>query len=255
MVYKINLPHKMKRIQSIKKRYYTIILLLFAIVGCSNKDIISKEDMAKIVADMFVVDQLSEQKPDIRIASDSLKVYETIIEHYGYTYEQFQQSTKYYIQKGDQYKKIHIGAKDIIQAKTSIYRDLANRERELEKWKWIMDTIKYMPPNRLTKEPFFRSIKWLVTQNQYPTFIFTEAPCFDNPANSEWWITNITRPYNKFPFPQKNTISNKERFMQIDKSRKLLSSAPPKVRTKNYSLNLDPEEKAELKEENTELVK
>lgn len=76
-------------------------------LSCGRKDkVIPRDDMARIYAEMFVLDQKISQESDIRRKADTLLVYEPVFEAYGYTSDDYRASMAYYIKDPDRYVKI-----------------------------------------------------------------------------------------------------------------------------------------------------
>ncbi|MDO4735999.1 MAG: DUF4296 domain-containing protein [Bacteroidia bacterium] len=85
--------------------FFILSLAVFSLVGC-NKDkakVIGKSDMAKIIADLYLADQILEEGTEKRVQADTMLVYMPIIEKYGYTLNDYKKSIEYYLQKDEGY--------------------------------------------------------------------------------------------------------------------------------------------------------
>lgn len=87
--------------------------------------------MQNIYYDMFVADGLLTSVPDIRMQTDSLKVYASIFEKYGYTEEQFLTAQTALLAKPKQMTKV------ITSARTMLEKRLSALTREVE----VLDSI------------------------------------------------------------------------------------------------------------------
>ena len=86
----------------------TISAILVCICSCSEGGkVIPRSKMAKIYADMFIVDAWITAAPyESRKLADSTRVYEPIFNDYGYTTEDYRASVSYYLQDPDRFSRI-----------------------------------------------------------------------------------------------------------------------------------------------------
>ena len=94
------------------KRIFTAILavaLLFAL-GCKkDKKIIPRYDMISVLVKIHLFDgamQISQYNPEVSL-SDTLDVYELVLEEYGYTRAQFDSSIQYYSKDLKKFDRIY----------------------------------------------------------------------------------------------------------------------------------------------------
>ena len=100
-------------------RLFCCTLLLFS---CKSVPI-SRDRMAKIIVEMSMIDQMVQDQPEVRLATDTALVYEAIFRKYGYTQKEFDLSLTYHIQKPNKLSK-----------KIAPYRDqLVSRRDALQK--------------------------------------------------------------------------------------------------------------------------
>ena len=81
--------------------------MIVSLASCGKKSrVIPRGDMARIYAEMFVIDQRIYFDREARGMADSLLVYEPIFEKYGYTSDDYRQSMAHYIKDPDRYARI-----------------------------------------------------------------------------------------------------------------------------------------------------
>jgi len=87
--------------------------LLFGIVlmssGCQPEDIIPRDDMVVLLSEFYKADACIDAATATYSKSlglDSLRVYQPVVEQYGYTKELFRSSVEYYLHRPDDMNKI-----------------------------------------------------------------------------------------------------------------------------------------------------
>lgn len=74
-----------------------------ALSSCSERADIPKDKMVNIYCEMYLADQLIDDVPGMRAQADTMSVYAPIIEKYGFTVEQFNNSVQYYLRDPERY--------------------------------------------------------------------------------------------------------------------------------------------------------
>lgn len=83
--------------------------------GVSNRPVISKDDMSKILSDMYLANQWAAADPERSAKADTTLLYEAVFQRYGYTFDDFNSSMEIYIRKPNAYKKIFKTADEILK--------------------------------------------------------------------------------------------------------------------------------------------
>lgn len=98
------------------KKIRTIILfsLLALMVACAPKGIIPKRKMARINADMFLLDQYAGADREMRRFTDTAALYKGLFRSYGCTAEQYSASIDYYLNNTRDMEKILDMTEDIL---------------------------------------------------------------------------------------------------------------------------------------------
>lgn len=73
------------------KRIILLICVIFMplLMGCSQRYVIPEEEMGNIYHDLFLLDRYLSDDPDSRFQTDSMFVYESVFEKYGYSSDEF----------------------------------------------------------------------------------------------------------------------------------------------------------------------
>jgi len=110
------------------------IFLLLALwpvfTGCGRPRIIPEKKMVRIYKDMFIADTWIRDRKDVRKLADSSLVFDPIFERYGYRFEDFDESVRYYLDKPDLFLKIVNQASDEVRAVGDRLSAEADAEKE-----------------------------------------------------------------------------------------------------------------------------
>lgn len=91
-------------------RWAHIVVLaavLAMVCGCGRRArVIPAEKLSRIYHDMFLADQWLRDHPAARKAADTTLVFDPIFRRYGYTFEDYDRSVHYYLDRPEQYAKI-----------------------------------------------------------------------------------------------------------------------------------------------------
>ncbi|MBQ3206673.1 MAG: DUF4296 domain-containing protein [Bacteroidales bacterium] len=108
------------------------LLLCFA---CSDDEskVISRGKMAKIYAEMLVMDQWAVSDSRLRQKADTSLIYEPIFEKYGYDGEDYRASVEYYMNDPERFSRILRESADILDARIeelkNLKQDLMRQEK------------------------------------------------------------------------------------------------------------------------------
>lgn len=84
-----------------------LAVLLAALCACSHRArVIPADKLARIYYDMFLVDQWIRDNSDVRPVADTTLVFDPIFRRYGYTFEDYDRSVQYYLDRPDDYTKL-----------------------------------------------------------------------------------------------------------------------------------------------------
>ena len=108
------------------------LLLCFA---CSDDEskVIPRGKMAKIYAEMLVMDQWAVSDSRLRQKADTSLIYEPIFEKYGYDGEDYRASVEYYMNDPERFSRILRESADILDARIEELKNLKQELMEQEK--------------------------------------------------------------------------------------------------------------------------
>ena len=107
-------------------------ILIISSCGRDDEKVISRGDMAKIYAEMLVVDQWIQLDQTLRKKMDTTLVYEPILEKYGYDSEDYRNSVYRYLDDPERFAKILREASEIIDERLVELKKLKEAEDLLQ---------------------------------------------------------------------------------------------------------------------------
>ena len=201
------------------KDFYIIISLivaLFSVCGCGSKEeIIGKSQMAEILSELYLADQILEEGTPLRVQADSMLVYLPIIEKHGYTLKEYKNSIHHYLQDEDTYKQLHIRARNILSKRgDEIRQEIKDNRKKGEDiickdW-WARREVISMPLSKLVEEPFVRAFKWIAMNHIKIKWNILDTTVVDVPSNAIWWENNLSPKGLKFGDRIKQSFSTEE---------------------------------------------
>ncbi len=171
--------------------FLTITLSLLFACKKSDNNIISKEKLAQITVELYLADEYIEQNSEYTGMADTLEVYSAIIEHNGYTQEEYENSVREYLKNKNEYVKILQLANNMVNEKVEKLSELLDIETKSKKPIWVLREIDKTHIQDLELRPYYRSIKWLTKQNDTIIWRVREDAIKDIPTNIYWWKNNI----------------------------------------------------------------
>ncbi|MCM1176411.1 MAG: DUF4296 domain-containing protein [Clostridium sp.] len=108
--------------------------------------VIPRDKMARIYAEMFIVDQKISQDREIRRTADTSLVYEPVFRKYGYTADDYRASMAHYIKDPDRYARILRNSASIIESEIKSLKKERERLEALEK---LHDEVSAFSPDRI----------------------------------------------------------------------------------------------------------
>ena len=115
---------------SLKHILTLLAACILIISSCKRGDekIIPRKDMAKIYAEMLVVDQWVQLDQAVRKTMDTTLVYEPILEKYGYDSDDYRNSVYKYLDDPERFSRILREAAEIIDKRLVVLRKLKAEE-------------------------------------------------------------------------------------------------------------------------------
>ena len=82
-----------------------ILLVVAVAVSCHGPRVIPRDELAQIYYDMFMADQQVRDDPTLRQQADTMLVYETVFNRYGYDTDDYLYSVRYYLKDPERFSK------------------------------------------------------------------------------------------------------------------------------------------------------
>ena len=117
---------------------YAILALVICtclLPSCRRVKIMSMRDMSDIYAEMFLADQWLNDNPGLKRTADTTKFYESIFRKFGYSFEDYDASVNYYLDKPEKYRKIVERAQSRLR---STQKSLESFEKAVERQNQIL---------------------------------------------------------------------------------------------------------------------
>ena len=122
-------------------------LLLSALVclcllpSCRRAKIMSQKDMADIYAEMFLADQWLNDNSSQKRVADTSRFYEAIFQKFGYSFEDYDASVNYYLQRPEKFRKILDRTENKLRMTA---KKLDNFEKRVEEQNKILSGLGYL---------------------------------------------------------------------------------------------------------------
>lgn len=137
------------------RRAHIVLLsaVLAMLCGCGRgARVIPADKMARIYHDMFLADVWLRENPEARKAADTTLVFDPIFRRYGYTFEDYDRTVNYYLDRPDKYAKILENASDrlrkegermqkVADAQTARDVELASYRRGFHRQDFPLDSL------------------------------------------------------------------------------------------------------------------
>lgn len=84
-----------------------LAVVLAGLCACGHRNrIIPENKLVRIYHDMFLADQWVRDHPDARTDVDTTLIFDPIFHRYGYTFEDYDRTVQYYLDRSEQFVKI-----------------------------------------------------------------------------------------------------------------------------------------------------
>lgn len=135
-----------------------LAILMCGIISSCHKDgakVIPRGKLARIYAEMLVVDQWIISTPGVRVTADTSLVYEPIFQKYGYTSDDYRKSIDAYMDDPERFARILRTTGEILQERMNeleMQQKLLNIKANLPKLKYDIDWDEFYP--YIFEEPY-----------------------------------------------------------------------------------------------------
>ena len=108
-----------------------LLTLLACLAGCGRKGrVIPEKKLMQLYAEMFVADQWLKDHNAARTAADTSLFFDPIFRRHGYTFEDYDRSVHYYLDRPERYAKLLNKASDRIRKEASQLQKEAEAQQE-----------------------------------------------------------------------------------------------------------------------------
>lgn len=170
---------------------------LFVVGGCAEEGIIPRSDMALIISEMYLVDQVLEDNPKLKMQADSMLVYPAIMERNGYTLEEYEASMLYYMSEGESFNEILKDAKERLGKREKELNRIvkethsAKYQLKFKEW-WATDSVQSVNPEEFLYDKLLRSVRWMAMRDRMKqSWTILDSAIVDIPQNSQWWVNTV----------------------------------------------------------------
>lgn len=199
------------------------ILALLFLASCGDS-LIPRGKMSRIIADLYVTDRYVFSYHDLMKSADTSKLYEPIINKYGYTTQDFVNTIGYYVERPAKLKTIYANAKLILQAEFASAEAEVARKRSLDSLLVEIEIRFSQSAEAKIEDSHSRAIRWIYfpgkTQKWSSAVPDSIAVRYDAPVSAWWWSNNmktIQKPFNQYE-KNRSTI-HPARELQTDPER------------------------------------
>lgn len=139
-----------------KQKFFLLLLLWLPLLNACTGKRIPRDDMHLILRDMYMIDMLIEDTPEINKLADSTWVYPQIYDKYGYNTDEFIFTINYYMGRPDRFRSLLNQIKREMLEERNTLNMQFNLERELRnKYQkylaWLDDSLSTTQFNYATK--------------------------------------------------------------------------------------------------------
>lgn len=188
--------------------YRILILAAFVAIACS-REVIDDDDMPKILADIYMTDRAILNNPMSIRGTDSSRVYESLLNRYGYKTEDLTYTFDYYLPRPTKLKTYFTEAKAILENREKQVNDkisaIKHRDSLLSPVKKIIDE----PDSLKDIDSYIRSLRWILSPEKHPDWHLFMADSiqkrYEMPLLTKWWINNLSEKQNSFLKYEKNS--------------------------------------------------
>ena len=112
------------------KHFLHIVLVLLAVAACQGPRVIPKDTLTDIYTDMFIADQMVREENIPRARMDTMLLYETVFEKYGYDTDDYLHSVRHYLKDPERFAKVFENVAKRLQGEV----DALNKIIEHQNW-------------------------------------------------------------------------------------------------------------------------
>lgn len=171
-----------------------LFVLVFTNLSCSRETIPQKE-LSLIIADLYLADGVASANYSIVQKSDSVAIYESIINMHGYTIEEFKLTINKLVERPGKLMLVYENAKKELVLKQKEISSQIYSTPENSAGPIVMGIVYEIDQGREI-DRYKRAFRWLTYPNNFihwkATFSKSEQNLFEEPRLAKWWVNSVT---------------------------------------------------------------
>ncbi len=163
-------------------RRWLLILSFCSVLwsSCSRERVIPTDTMADIYEEMYILDQSILKNRQANRSTDTLKIYEPVLEKYGYTVEDYYFSLKTYLKRPDKFEDVFdVCIRHLEARKATLESIIKAEERRLAVF-GFRDSVLTAVRDSSRSDARLRALEMLFFEKD--TTMLTDSPIWDTSA-------------------------------------------------------------------------
>ncbi len=156
----------------LRAAHIVLLLTLSAtLAGCGHRGrVIPGKKLMKLYTEMYLADQWLRDNPDLRRAADTTLFFDPIFRRHGYTFEDFDRSVHYYLDRPEKYGKLLNKAADRIRKESAELQKVVDAERAHQ------GEIEHLLRLYHWQDLSTDSLRWSGPQTLWPVYVSQDEP-------------------------------------------------------------------------------
>ncbi|PKP00266.1 MAG: hypothetical protein CVU13_01800 [Bacteroidetes bacterium HGW-Bacteroidetes-8] len=175
--------------------------LLFVVLSCS-REYIPQKRMPEIIAQLYKVDRYINTDYKLVLRADTIKIYESIFNHYGYTSQDFINTLDYYLSRPVKLKSFYAQAKIILEKEEEAVIEIIRKRERADSISAPIKKMVELWDSVIKYDPKSRAIRWILIPEKHPEFKVSLGDSlmkiYETPRLSRWWWENYQKDTTKF---------------------------------------------------------
>jgi hypothetical protein len=209
-----------------KKKSVVLIFIFTVLVSCSKQKIIPENTLVEIIYNMHITDAvLSNKESSLYSIRDSMRIYEPVIEKYGYNIEDLRRTFLKYATKDGKLQAVHDKVIKKLEAEKTIYQPMARIEKLSENMTIGADSV-YVKSRTFSKRNIDVKLSEQGVYDISANYFFFKNDSTKNPKMIVWLESVMN----------KDSIMDKQEIQLVKDSVFTDYSARVRFNKPNYSL-------------------
>ena len=142
-----------------------LLILLATLAGCGRRGrVIPEKKLMKLYTEMYLADQWLRDHPDVRKKSDTTLFFDPIFRRHGYTFEDYDRSVHFYLDRPEKYGKL------LNKASERIRKESARLQKEVDAERAYRQEIEHLLGLYRRQDFSTDSLRWSGWQTMWPAY-------------------------------------------------------------------------------------